>query len=107
MTSTYIINRLPSKFIENKNPFEIVFKQNPTYKYTSSVFVCYPQGQEGYRVYDVVDRKINVSRDVFIENNFPFKNMAQEIKDDEDMFPNIVDDEVNIPEARHENDIRE
>lgn len=82
LTTTYIINRFPSKVIEYKTPQEILFGQNPIYDhmkvfgclvYTRNidtkgdkfemmgrpgVFIGYPQGKKGYRIYDIRDKKI-------------------------------------------------
>ncbi|GKC43676.1 retrovirus-related pol polyprotein from transposon TNT 1-94 [Tanacetum coccineum] len=39
LTATFIINRLPSKVIKNKNPYEIVFDQKPDYD-DMKIFGC-------------------------------------------------------------------
>lgn len=104
--ATYIINRLPSKVINNKTPFEIVFGKEPNYDFLKvfgclvyyrstmtggdkfefrgrpGVFLGYPQGIKGYKIYDVELGKIITSRDVrFIENNFPFERIKSKVVD--------------------------
>nr|GEV82523.1 integrase, catalytic core [Tanacetum cinerariifolium] len=101
LTAAYIINRLPSKVIKNKTPYELVWNEEPKYedlrifgclayfKNTNTkgdkfeergkpgVFLGYPQGTKGYKIYDIESKKIVVSRDVlFLKENFPFKNVA-------------------------------
>lgn len=77
LTTTYIINRLPSRTIQNKTPYEILLGHPPNYDHIrvfgclvyikdnkmgkdkfeergrSCVFVGYPQRQKGYLVYDL------------------------------------------------------
>lgn len=84
-TASYIINRLPSKVIKNKTPYEIVWHQKPQfdhmrvfgclayYKNTNTkgdkvekrgkpgVFLGYPQGTKGYKIYDIESKKIIIS----------------------------------------------
>lgn len=99
LTVAYIINRLPSKVIKNKTPYELVWNQKPQYDHLKvfrclayyqntntkgdkfeekgkpSVFLGYPQGTKGYKVYDIKYNKIIVSRDVlFFESILPSKN---------------------------------
>ncbi|GJS34841.1 putative RNA-directed DNA polymerase [Tanacetum coccineum] len=58
------------------------------------VFLGYPPGTKGYKIFDIKHNKIVISRDVrFIENFFPFANIKVE---EEEFFipPSIWDDEV-------------
>lgn len=42
----------------------------------------YPPGIKGYKIYDIENKKIIVSRDVrFHENNFPFKGIGMDLKE--------------------------
>lgn len=100
LTATYVINRLPSKVLGNKTPYEIVFGHKPDYDhmrifgclayYRSTetkgdkfemrgrpgVFLGYPQGTKGYKLYDIENKRIVTSRDVkFHESIFPFGKM--------------------------------
>ncbi|KAJ0856487.1 putative RNA-directed DNA polymerase [Helianthus annuus] len=97
MTAAYIINHLPSKTIDKKTPFEILFEQTPEYDHMKvfgclayfrntdtkgdkfewrgkpGVFLGYPPGTKGYKIYDITQNKMVVSRDVkFVEEVFPF-----------------------------------
>ena len=100
LTATYVINRLPSKVLHDATPYEILFKQKPNYDhmrifgclayYRSTqtggdkfelrgrpgIFIGYPQGTKGYKVYDIENKKIMISRDVrFVENHFPMAHV--------------------------------
>ncbi|XP_020229072.1 uncharacterized protein LOC109810097 [Cajanus cajan] len=93
----HIINRLPSKVIGNKTPYEKLMGKKPNYEHLrvfgclvyvlknkkegkfdekgrACVFMGYPSGQKGYKVYDTEKKEIQISRDViFCEDEFPFK----------------------------------
>ena len=96
MTAAYLINRTPSKLLKGKTPYELVFGKTPSYdeirifgclcfarhktndKFASRsrkcVFVGYPFGKKGWKLYDLDTREFFVSRDVqFFEESFPFR----------------------------------
>nr|KYP53678.1 Copia protein [Cajanus cajan] len=97
LTAVHIINRLPSKVIGNKTPYEKLMGKKPNYEHLrvfgclvyvlknkkegkfdekgrACVFMGYPSGQKGYKVYDTEKKEIQISRDViFCEDEFPFK----------------------------------
>ncbi|KAJ4812579.1 Retroelement pol polyprotein-like [Rhynchospora pubera] len=101
LTAAYLINRTPTPLLKNKTPYEILFGEPPSYapvrvfgclcyanfrtsdKFESRsrkcVFVGYPFGQKGWRVYDLELKEFIVSRDVvFCEDNFPFAQMGHD-----------------------------
>lgn len=105
LTATYIINRLPSRAIDNGTPYEILFGKIPNndhlrvfgclaYAHDNKksgdkfgergrkcIFVGYPNCQKGYRLYDLESKKIYTSRDVkFFEEHFPYKQSANGIR---------------------------
>ncbi|KAJ9542625.1 hypothetical protein OSB04_029131 [Centaurea solstitialis] len=102
LTAAFVINRLPSKVIKNKTPFELIWNREPDYdllkvfgclvyfkntntkgdkfeeKGKPGVFLGYPPGTKGYKIFDLETRKLIVSRDVnFHEENFPFKHVQE------------------------------
>ncbi|XP_076888387.1 uncharacterized protein LOC143538804 [Bidens hawaiensis] len=117
LTATYIINRLPSTSIGNKIPYEILFNQKPDYDlmktfgcllyYSNNetkgdkfeergrpgIFLGYPPGTKGYKIYDIQNKKITISRHVtFHENDFPFDKINSGQQDD-NLFEPIIDEE--------------
>lgn len=97
-TATFLINRTPSRSLNNISPYAKLYKEEPSYfhlrtfgclafastlpskrqkfdpRATSCVFVGYPQGMKAYRLLDIETKQIFVSRDViFHEEIFPFK----------------------------------
>lgn len=98
-TATFLINRTPSPLLKHKSPFNILYKKEPDYhalrsfgclafastlpssrnKFSSravpAVFVGYPRGCKGYKLYSLDTKKFFVSRDVvFHESIFSFSN---------------------------------
>ncbi|KAJ4760696.1 Retroelement pol polyprotein-like [Rhynchospora pubera] len=99
LTAAFLINRTPTPLLQNKTPYEMLFGKQPSYaavrifgclcythksgisdKFDSRsrkcVFIGYPFGKKGWRVYDLETKKFVVTRDVvFCENEFPFKQV--------------------------------
>ncbi|KAL8167627.1 hypothetical protein V2J09_009126 [Rumex salicifolius] len=98
-TAVHLINRLPSKPIHNKIPYEVLYGRPPVYhplwvfgcacypnlsstaphklspRSTKCVFLGYPSNHSGYRCMDLATNKIIISRHVvFDESYFPFQH---------------------------------
>jgi histone deacetylase 1/2 len=94
----YVINRLPTKVLSFKSPYEVLFHKIPSYntlkvfgslcypylrpisehklqpRSTSCAFLGYSSKHKGYICLEPKTKKIHVSRHVtFVENSFPFK----------------------------------
>ncbi|KAL4592495.1 hypothetical protein LXL04_005493 [Taraxacum kok-saghyz] len=99
-TAVYMINRMPSTTLYNKSPYEVLFKAKvdlnilkafgclcfvSTSKVNRNkfmprsnpcVFIGYPFGQKAYKVFDLVTKKIVISRDIhFHEDIFPLHGL--------------------------------
>lgn len=126
-TAAFLINRTPSPLLENKSPYEKLFKKEPDYQslrvfgclcYVStypktrtkfsprvkqSVFLGYTFGYKGYKVLDLETNLISVSRNVvFHENVFPFKDNTH-CSSSDDLFPLSILP-LPIPDHSHDND---
>lgn len=103
LMATYLIDRLPSKIIKWKSPYEKMYNRLPDYaslksfgcmvfytnisphkdkfdvRGTKGVFTGYSLGQKGFKIYDLENKTIIVSRDVrFYESTFPFLSTPDE-----------------------------
>lgn len=97
LTACYLINRTPSKLLNDKTPFEMLYKRQPAFdqlrvfgclsyahnqnhngdkfapRSRRCIFIGYPYGKKGYRLYDLEKEECFTSRDVlFQENVFPY-----------------------------------
>ena len=87
LTAVYLINRLPTPLLSNQSPYERLYSRSPKLdhlrvfgclcyatvvqplqKFDSRahrcIFVGYPTGQKGYKLYDLRTKQFLVSRDV-------------------------------------------
>ena len=97
LTAAHLINRTPTPLLHNKTPYELLFNRPPSYdaikvfgslcfaynhrskgdKFDSRsrkcMFVGYPLGKKGWKLFDLDRKEFFVSRDVkFFEETFPF-----------------------------------
>ena len=102
MTATHLINRTPMKVIKGSSPYQVLYGEEPQYNhlrvfgslcYThlrsrdkdkfgsrsrKCIFVGYPFGQKGWKVYDVDKKEFLISRDVvFYEDKFPWAHLSE------------------------------
>ncbi|WZZ88610.1 hypothetical protein YC2023_117189 [Brassica napus] len=102
-TACYLINRTPTKILNEKAPFEVLNKYKPVLDYlkvfgclcyvlkpgemrnklearsTKAVFIGYSATQKGYKCYDPIARRVLVSRDVkFLEDRGYYEEKNQE-----------------------------
>lgn len=103
MNAAHIVNRLPVEVLNNKTPYEALYKKEPSYNHLKVmgclafacnpdyngdkfnprgvpyVFMGYPATQKGYKLLNLITKCMFVSRDVsFHENIFPFQNDASQ-----------------------------
>ncbi|WZZ27561.1 hypothetical protein YC2023_010962 [Brassica napus] len=102
-TACYLINRTPTKILEDQAPFEVLNKHKPSVEHlrvfgclcyvlipgqmrsklearsTKAVFIGYSTTQKGYKCYDPEGRRVLVSRDVkFVEERGYYEEKNQE-----------------------------
>ncbi|XP_050896672.1 uncharacterized protein LOC127103459 [Lathyrus oleraceus] len=107
LTAGYLINRTPSTILNGKTPYEMLHGQQLEYEHLKIIgslcyahnqrrdgdkfasrskkcmFIGYPYGKKGWKLFDSETENIFVSRDVeFIETEFPFVVATTLRKDD-------------------------
>ncbi|KAJ0701721.1 putative RNA-directed DNA polymerase [Helianthus annuus] len=115
-SATYIINRLPTKLLENKSPFELLFNQTPSYSnlrifgclvypylrdYTKNkllprsapcIFIGYSPRYKGFRCLDPTSGRIYTTRHAkFDEDVFPFHTPSKHSDSSNLPFTNFED----------------
>ncbi|KAJ0912622.1 putative RNA-directed DNA polymerase [Helianthus annuus] len=115
-SATYIINRLPRPILENKSPFEVLFKHPPSYAnfrvfgcrvflylrdYTkhklqprsaSCIFIGYSLKYKGYRCLDPTTSRVYTTRHAkFDEDTFSFSGKVSPIDEATLVFSNFDD----------------
>ncbi|XP_057251842.1 uncharacterized protein LOC130591897, partial [Beta vulgaris subsp. vulgaris] len=105
LSAVYLINKTPTPLLHGKTPYECLFGQAPSYanirifgclcyaanrprvkdKFDSRsrkcIFVGYPNGKKGWRLFDLETNEFFVSRDVqFFEDKFPYLNSLPDEK---------------------------
>ena len=121
LMATYVINLLPTKVLNWETPYKRLFKKDPDYsnlrvfgclcvatntkphktKFESRAIKCcfigYNQGQKAFKLYDLQEQKILMSRDVvFYEEVFPYKDPNFHVPNEPVIIPNPIQND-NIP----------
>ncbi|KAD5317239.1 hypothetical protein E3N88_17185 [Mikania micrantha] len=107
LTAAYIINRVPSKVLNNKTPYEVLLGRPASYDHMRvfgclvyywnsdtkgdkfeprgkrGIFLGYPPGTKGYCIYDLELKRLVLTRHVkFVEECFPFLDDHHNNKDE-------------------------
>ena len=119
LTAVFLINRLPSKIIDDKTPFEKLFGHPPEYTFLRTfgcavwpnlrpynskklefrskqcVFLGYSNMYKGFKCLDLREGRVYISRDVvFDEEVFPFAslhpNAGAQLRAELDLLPDIL-----------------
>ena len=80
LPGTFTINRIPTIQLWGKSPYEKLFREKDKFRPTSRkyVFVGYPYGKKGWRLYDFEKQEFLISCEVlFHKDVFPFAEFKQ------------------------------
>ncbi|GJT32634.1 retrovirus-related pol polyprotein from transposon TNT 1-94 [Tanacetum coccineum] len=92
-TSVYLLNRLATKAVSD------IKRSKLDAKARKGIIVGYATASKGYRIYDLTNSKIVISRDVSFDEGAYLDWNVDEVKRHEDTFSNETHhDKVNIPE---------
>ncbi|XP_019246415.1 PREDICTED: uncharacterized protein LOC109226067 [Nicotiana attenuata] len=132
-TAVYLINRLPTPVLQGRTPYVMLYGKFVTLDHLRvfgcqsfacnlpkgdkfsprarrAVFIRYSETQKGYRLYDLDNHVVFVSRDVkFQEYVFPFKqtsnNHDEEAFEGQDTLPQVEQPASQIEEPAPQNDM--
>ena len=118
--AVHVINKMPLSVLKGKSPFEVLFGKKPDYSHLKvfgclfyvsilkrkrhkfmprahkSVFIGYSLSQKGYKIHNLENKEVIVSKDVvFFEQHFPYHQ-----EDDTNKLRNLFFP-VNSEEAQH------
>jgi hypothetical protein len=106
-TAVYLLNRAPTRAVDGRTPYEAWHGKKPEVSHlrvfgcvkptkshagklenrsTAMVFLGYEQGMKGYRVYDPVANRLQISRDVVFDENASWDWSASDTPPSEESF---------------------
>ena len=126
LTAAYLINRTPTSLLNGLTPYERIHNKAPTYDHlrifgtlcyvhnqgtrgdkfaprsNKCVFLGYPYGKKGWRVFDLDKQQFLISRDVvFCESEFPYKKQVI-TEDNDSKTPKLWEPITGIPICEEE-----
>lgn len=122
LTAGYLINRTLSVVLNGKTPYEMLHGQSPPLKHLRNfgclcyahnqgrkgdkfasksrkcIFVGYPYGKKGWKLFDLDKNEYFVSRDVvLVENEYPFNQLSDCLHEKLPLNSHVK--EVNVPDC--------